>query len=153
MAVPGGWGVSVRLDTPVFFFAPPSERFIQDAIPKGGAVITVEAHDGESGQAQLATTPEAWALADMRAFASGSPKVQSFQFPTESGVSQAVICSYDEPMFSPDQQTQHAVAIFWKFDKELLAAHLRYNANDSNAPSLQRVYFQTLRSIRPLAKP
>ena len=153
MAVPEGWGVSVRLDTPVFAYAPPSERFIQDSIPKGGAVITVESHDSESGQARSATTPEAWALADTRAFASGSAKIQSFQFPMESGVSDAVTCSYDEPTFSPDQQTQHSVAIFWEFEKQLFAAHLRYNANDSSAPVLQKVYFQTVRSIRPLAKP
>jgi len=153
MAVPGGWGVSVTLDTPVFFYAPPSERFIQDAIPKGGAVITVAAHDTESGQAKSATTPEAWASADVRAFASGRPTVQSFQFSTESGVSQAVMCSYDEPTFSPDQHTAHSVVIFWEFDKQLFAAHLRYNADDSNAPALRKVYFQTVRSIRPLVKP
>lgn len=153
MAVPEGWGVSVRLDTPVFAYAPPSERFIQDSIPKSGAVITVESHDSESGQARSATTPETWASADIRAFGSGSPTVQPFQFPIESAVTHAVVCSYDEPTFSPDQQPEHSVAIFWEFDKGLFAAHLRYNANDSNAPVLQKVYFQTVRSIRPLAKP
>lgn len=153
MEVPGGWGVSVELDTPVLFYARPSEKFVQASIPEGSAVITVKSHDTVSGQAQSATTPEAWASADIRAFASGSPKVRSFQFPTESGVSNAVVCSYDEPTFSPDQQTEHSVAIFWEFEKQLFAAHLRYNANDSSAPSFQKVYFQTVRSIRPLPKP
>jgi hypothetical protein len=152
MAVPVGWGVSTGLDTPVFFYAPSSERFVQDAIPKGGAVITTRPHDRVSGLARSATTPEAWALADARAFASNNPPIEPFQMPRESGASRAVMCSYDEPAFSPDQQTQRSVAIFWEFEQKLFAAHLNYNANDSNGPALEKVFLRTVRSFRPLDK-
>jgi hypothetical protein len=152
MSVPVGWGVSTRLDTPVFFYAPASLRFIQDAIPQGGAVITTEPHDTVSGPRRSASTPEAWALADARAFAPSSPPIEPFVMPRESGASRAVTCSYDETTLSPDQHTQHSVAIFWEFDQKLFAAHLNYNASDSNGTSLEKIFSQTVRSIRPLGK-
>lgn len=150
MAVPKGWGVSTGLDTPVFFYAPPSKRFVQDAIPPGGAVITTNAHDMVSGQEKSATTPAAWALANVRIVASSTPPIKPFKFPRESRISRAVTCSYDEVTLSPEQRTQHSVAIFWDFGQKLFAAHLNYNANDSRGPAFERVFFQTIRSIRPL---
>jgi hypothetical protein len=150
LAVPVGWGVSAGLDTPVFFYSPSSERFGQSSIPEGGAVITVESHDAVSGRARSATTPDAWARADTRAVASSVPSIESFEFPTESGASHAVMCSYDEAAFTPDQRTVRSVAIFWEFRNKLFAAHLNYNAGDSNAPALQRVFLQAVRSTRPL---
>jgi hypothetical protein len=152
MAVPVSWGVSTGLDTPVFFYAPSSERFVQASIPEGGAVITIESHDTVSGQARSATTPDAWARVDTRAASSGVPPFEPFEFPTESGASRAVVCSYDELTFSPDQRALHSIAIFWEFGHRLFAAHLNYNSNDSNGPALRSVFFQTVRSIRPLGK-
>lgn len=92
MAVPVRWGVSIALDTPVFFYAPRSARFMQDQIPGGGAVITTEPHDRASRR--RVETPEAWAVADMRAEASGSRPIEEFQFPPESQVQHAVMCAY-----------------------------------------------------------
>lgn len=152
MSVPSGWGVSTGLDTPVFFYAPGSGRFVQDAIPQGGAVITVEPHDIVSGQGKLATTPEAWARADTRAFKSSNTPIEPFQFPKESGVSRAVICSYSEATYSPVRRRQHSVAIFWEFDHKLFAAHLNYNANDSNGGALEKAFLQAIPSFRPLDK-
>jgi hypothetical protein len=150
MAVPPGWGASVELDTPVFFYAPNSEKFVQAEIPKGGAVLTTECHDTTSGLARSATTPEAWARVDMRISALGVSPIESFQFPPESGVSHAVISSYNEPAFSLDQRVQHSVAIFWQFREKLFAAHLNYNASDRNGPALQRAFLRTVRSFKPL---
>ena len=152
MAVPVGWGVSTKLDTPVFFYAPPSERFVQAAIPKGGAVIVVEPHDSVSGQARSATTPQEWVLADARASASSSPLIKRVEMPRESRASRAVMSSYDEATFSPDQQKQHSVGIFWEFDQKLFAAHLNYNVNDSSGPAFEKVFLQIIRSIRPLER-
>jgi hypothetical protein len=152
MAVPAGWGVSTGLDTPVFFYAPSLEIFVQAAIPDGGAVITTEPHDTVSGRARSATTPEAWALAEAHALASNDPPIKPFQMPKASGASRAVICSYDEPTFSSDQHTQHSVAIFWEFNQKLFAAHLNYNANGSNGPDLEKVFLRIVRSFRPLDK-
>ncbi len=148
--IPVGWGVSAALDTQVFLYAPSSERFVQDNIPQGGAVITIKSHDTVSGAARSATTPQAWARTDLGVLAAKASPNEPFQFPADSGVSRAVMCSYDEPTFSPAQQTQHSVAIFWEFKQELFAAHLNYNANDPHAPELRRVFLQAVRSIRPL---
>ena len=150
MAVPLGWGASVELDTPVFFYSPSSEKFVQAEIPKGGAVLTTECHDTTSGLARSATTPEAWARVDTRISASGVLPIESFQFPLESGVSDAVISSYDETTFSPDQRRQHSVAIFWRFREKLFAAHLNYNIGDRNGPALRRAFLRTIRSFKPL---
>jgi hypothetical protein len=152
MVVPSGWGVSAKLDTPVFFYAPSSGRFVQASIPKGGAVITVEPHDAVSGQGRSATTPRGWALADTRAVASGDPSIEPFLMPRESGASGAVTSSYEEATFSPDQQTQHSVAIFWEFEQKLFAARLNYNANDPRGLTFERVFLQIVRSVRPLGK-
>jgi hypothetical protein len=152
MGAPLVWGVSTELDTPVFFYVPASGRFVQAAIPQGGAVITVEPHDIVSGQGRLATTPEAWALADTGTIALSATPIEPFQFPRESGVSHAVICSYNEAPYNPDQQAQHSIAMFWEFDHKLFAAHLNYNASDSNGPALKKVFLRTVRSFRPLDK-
>ena len=152
MAVPVGWGVSIGLDTPVYFHAPSGERFVQASIPKEGAVIRTQSHDKVFGLSKSVATPEAWALADASAAASSIPPIKPLQFPMESGVSHAVTCSYDEPTFSPDQRTQHSVAVFWDFGQKLFAAHLNYNAHDSKEPAFEKVFFQTVRSIRPLDK-
>jgi hypothetical protein len=149
ISVPPGWGVSTALDTPVYFFASPSQRFVQDAIPRGGAVIAVESHDTTSGLSGSAKTARDWAVADTQAAATGSPVIAPFEMPKESGTSGAVESSYDEETFSPDERRKHCVAVFWKFGGELFAARLRFNAGDSIGPTLTTVFLQTVRSIRP----
>jgi hypothetical protein len=150
MSVPAGWGVSTGLDTPVFFYAPRSARFVQDQIPKGGAVITTEPHG--RGPGRRAETPESWALADANVEASTTSRVGSFHFPPESGASHGVICASEEAKFSPDERSQHSVNIYWEFDHVLFAAHLRYNAGDKARSSFEKVFVQTIRSIRPLSQ-
>jgi hypothetical protein len=145
MAVPADWSVSIGLDTPVYFYAPRSARFVQDQIPKGGAVITTE-----SGQRWPARTPEEWAHADALSEASTAPPIEKFQFPPESGASHAVMCAYDEAKFSLDERKQHSVAIYWEFRGGLFAARLRYNTDDKAGPSFEEVFLQTVRGIRPL---
>ena len=66
MAIPSGWGTSAALDTPVYFYSSRGQQFIQAAIPEGGAVIAVAAHD--TGLSRSATTPLEWAVAGARAF-------------------------------------------------------------------------------------
>jgi hypothetical protein len=72
--------------------------------------------------------------------------------PKESGVSRAIMLSYDEPTLSLDQQTQHSVAIFWEIGQKLFAAHLNYNANDPNGAAFEKLFLDVMRSIRPLPK-
>jgi len=153
MAVPPGWSPSTALDTPVYFYSSSPARFVQATIPKGGAVIAVEAHDAVSGLSKSARTPSEWAAADARAFfLPEDPPVSPLEMPTQSGASLALVSSYDEPTFSPDERAQHSVAVFWEFNKKLFAAHLNYNTNDPNGPALEKLFLETVRSIRPLEK-
>jgi hypothetical protein len=149
MAVPSGWSPSVSLDTPVYFYSS-SGRFIQAAIPEGGAVITVTAHDTVSGISRSATTPSEWAAAECRAFSAEKSPISPFEMPSVSMASMAVVTAYDEPKLSRDQQIQHSVGVFWEFRHMLFAAHLNYNANDPNGPAMERLFLETIRGIRPL---
>jgi hypothetical protein len=152
MSVPPAWGVSTMLDTPVYFFAASSQRFVQDQIPAGGAVIAVEAHDITSGLSHSAKTPREWAVADGRGEAPETPVIEPFGMPRESGASGAVETSYDEQTFSPDERTKHCVAVFWEFGGELFAAHLRFNAGDSIGPQVTKIFLETVRSVTPSPK-
>ncbi len=143
MAVPVGWGVSTGLDTPVFFYAPRSARFIQDQIPEGGAVIMT----GPQGRSK---TPEGWALADMNAEASAIQPIEKFQFPPESRALHAVICAYDEAKLSPDERAEHSIGVYWEFGGKLFAGHLRYNAGDKASSSFEKAFFWAIRSLRPV---
>lgn len=151
MSVPPGWSVSTALDTPVYFFASSSDKFVQDRIPRGGAIIAMEGHDATSGLASSAKTPRAWAAADAQAETSGTPLIEPLEMPKASGASGAVETSYDEETFSPDQRKKHCVAVFWKFGGELFVARLRFNAGDSIGPQVIRVFLETVRSIKPLS--
>jgi hypothetical protein len=152
MSVPAGWSISPGLDVPVFFYAPPSGRFVQATIPRGGGVIAVQSHDSVSGQAKLAASPEKWASADALASGSALPRIEPFHFPSQSGVSRAVVSSYNQAAYSPDEETQHVTAIFWECEHELFAAHFNYNAEDPIGPTLEKVFLRTIRSFRPLEK-
>jgi hypothetical protein len=152
MAVPAGWSASSGLDTPVYFYAPDSERFIQASIPPGGAIITTESQDAEFRGGRPVTTLEAWAQESTRPFADTVPSFEPFRFPAESGVSRALVCSYDEPTYSPDQRTQHSVGLFWEFNHKFFSAFLNYNAHDPNGPAFEKLFFKTVRSIQPLLR-
>lgn len=85
-----------------------------------------------------------------RGVSSGNPSVEPLEMPEQSGVSRAVVSSYDEATFSPDEQAQHCVSVFWEFKQKLFAAHLNYVANDPKGPALKKLFLETVRSIRPL---
>ncbi len=72
--------------------------------------------------------------------------------PQDSRVSEAVVTSYTEERFSPDQQVQRCVAAFWEFNRELFEAHFCYVADDRKGPALDKLFLDVLRSIRPLEK-
>jgi len=153
IAAPRGWHVSLERDTPMFINFGSASGASQLALPKGGASIVVIAQDTLPGQRRLGNTPSDWAVADARGASAGSPSIQPLDMPKESEASNAVISSYDDATFSPDDQSQHSVAIFWEFHRKLFAAHLTYVSRDPNGPSLEKLFIETVRSIRPRDKP
>lgn len=152
MAVPPGWHVSLEKDTPMFINFSSAEGRSQLTLPKGGAVIVVVAQDALPGRHRLGSSTMEWATTDARGVSSGSPSIKPLQVPKESGVSQAVMSSYDVATYSPDEQAQNCVAAFWEFDQKLFAAHLYYVARDPKGSELEKIFVNTVRSIRPLEK-
>jgi hypothetical protein len=150
MAVPPGWFVFSGGDTPVFFNSAPPGGFFQGIPPKGGAVISVLAHETVTGLSRSARTPRDWALADAHGASSDNPSIKPLDMSRKSGVSEAFVSSYDETTFSPDEPDQHCVAVFWEFDRRLFAAQLNYLASDPNGPALTKLLLETVRSVRPI---
>lgn len=152
IAVPSGWHVSLEKDTPMFINFSSARGLSQLAFPKGGASIVVVAQDTLPRQHRLGNTPPEWAVANARGVSAGSPSIKPLDMPIQSEVSRAVVSSYDDATFSPDDQAQHSVAAFWEFNRRLFSAHLTYVASDPNGPALQKLFLETVRSIRPLEK-
>ena len=125
----------------------------QLTLPKGGASIVVVVQENLPGRDRLSSSPSEWAVSDARGVASGSPSIRELEMPEESGGSRAILSSYNVATFSPDEQPQHCVAIFFEFDKKLFAAHLTYVANDRNGPAIEYSFVSIIRSIRPEKTP
>ena len=147
IAIPRGWGASFDRDTPLFVSYPASRALPQGKLPLGGANISIVPLDAYHSTKTL--TLNEWATADARGDFAHSTPVRELEMPPESGVVAAIISSHDTPTFGPDDQAQHTVNVFWKFNGNLFAAHLFYPAHDAKGPGFEKVFLDTLRSIRP----
>lgn len=148
--IPNGWHASLEKDTPLYVNFDPTGVLQQLKLPSGGATIVVVAQESLPGRSPLGTTPSSWAVADARGIAARSPAVRPLEMPEASGVSGAVISSYDEATYGPDDQAQHCVAVFWEMRHKLFAAHLNYIVGDPKGPELEELLLQVIRGIRPL---
>jgi hypothetical protein len=150
MEVPHRWLVDPSTDTPIFFSFSPSlaGNFNQQLkLPKGGAVISVVAQEDTPGQ--RFTDLWAWATADARADSVQNPSIEFLQVPPTTGISKAVISSYDVPAFGPDDRAEHRVNIYWEFQHRQFVAHLMYLAKDSKGTDFDRILMDAVRGIRP----
>jgi hypothetical protein len=153
IAVPPGWLVDPSGNTPLYFSFSPTDAGDfnhQLRLPKGGAVITVIAQD--SLPPRQPRTLHGWAAADARGVSASDPSIRAFEMPTTTGVASAIISSYDSAAFGPDDQSEHRVNVFWEFRGKLFASHLMYPSHDSKGALFERVFVNTVRSIRPLSK-
>jgi hypothetical protein len=150
MGVPPGWHVSLARDTPLYVNFDQEQGRSPLHLPKKGAVIVVVAQEKLPNPNRLGNTPGDWARVDAQGISSGNPSIKPLEMPNASKVSQAVLSSYDIATFGPDDQAQHCEALFWKFEDKLLAAHMTYVAHDPNGPALEKLFVETVRSIRPL---
>ena len=148
MAVPRGWGVSTDQDTPLLVSYPASHALPQGRIPSGGANISVVPLDKFRGQERRSLAE--WATADATGDSAPNSPIYPFKMPPASMVKDAVISSHDTPTFGPDDQSQHTVNIFWEFRNKRFAAHLLYPAHDPKGPEFERIFMETIRSLRPV---
>jgi hypothetical protein len=150
IAVPSAWNVSVQKDTPMYVNFSSSAGLSQLTLPPGGASIVVVARDTLPSQGRLGRTLSQWAEGDAKEITTNPPSATPFEMPRESGVLGALTCSYDVATFSPDEQPQHSVSVYWEFKGKQFAAHLTYVVNERNAAMLERTFAETVRSIRPI---
>ena len=153
IAVPPRWLVDPSKDTPMYFSFSPAEAEDfngQLKLPRGGAVISVVAQDSLPMRGSRALSD--WAVADARGTSVEGPSVRPFETPTESGMTSAIISSYDTATFGPGDQSEHHVNIFWEFREKRFAAHLLYPAHDPNGTEFEKAFLQTVRRIRPMDK-
>ena len=151
IAVPPRWLVDPSQDTPMYFSFSPSEAGEfnhQLKLPKGGAVISVVAQDSLPGHQPRGLSE--WAAADARGVSAETPSIRPFEMPTDTGVATATISSYDSAAFGPDDQSEHRLNIFWEFRQKLFVAHLLYPAHDPKGHEFEKIFLDTVGSIRPL---
>jgi hypothetical protein len=154
IGVPSGWLVDPSKDTPFYFSFSPSaagEFNHQLELRNGGAVITVLAQETIPGPHPADLS--AWATADARGVSAESPSINPFDMPPAAHVAAAIISSYDSATYGAGDRPEHRVNIFWELRKKRFAAHLMYLAHDPKGSSFTTVYFNTIRSIRPIGRP
>jgi len=160
MAVPRGWSAGlIDMTTPMFINFDPRTAPVPTPpiqLPKGGATIGVLASDLEPGaksSPEWLKTPRGWAAeVARREGLLENPIITPIDFPRESGVSNAVTTAFDDPTYSPGEQHQRCVNIFWEFGGRLFRAHLTYVKEDPRGAAHEKVFQDTIRTIRPLRK-
>jgi hypothetical protein len=117
-------------------------------LPTGGAVINVTAWDRllrRSGDESLA----GWAHLDAVGAALGTMISHELDVPPSTEISEAILVSFDEATFGPDDQAQRGVSVYWAYRRQKFAAHLFYVVGDRKGVEYERVLRQIVLSIRP----
>jgi hypothetical protein len=91
-----------------------------------------------------------WARLDSQNAKSGTVKSRDFGVPLSTGISVAAIWSFDDATFSPDDQPQREVNIYWMFNGEKFACYLSYVVGDPKATQYQNALKDLVTSIRPI---
>jgi hypothetical protein len=156
MTIPRGWlGGLMNGETPMFMNFRETPKKQPDSLPKGGATIGVVAADdmpGAESSPKWLRALHDFAVWDARRDSQGDPALARIQFPSEAEVHSAVTTAYDVATYSPDEQPQHCVRIYWEFKTKFFVAHLTYVKGDPKGSMHEKVFLETIRSIRPLRK-
>ncbi len=148
ISVPPGWLAAVDDDTPMYInFRFPSD-LRQLELPKGGAAIVMVAQDRLPNPGQSGKTPAQWEEREARSAERGRVTKIAFDMPPESRAHHAVVVAYDTA--PPPMQRQRCTAAFWEFEGRLFAIRLFYILDDPHGRAFEKVFLDTLRTLRPL---
>jgi hypothetical protein len=117
-------------------------------LPAEGAIINVISWDSllrRRGDDSLA----GWANLDAVNAAPGTAVSVPLDTPQVTGISEALIVSFDVATFGPDDQAQRSVGVYWIYRHERFAAHLSYVLGDPKGFAYEDVLKQVVFSIRP----
>jgi hypothetical protein len=154
ISIPTGWRVELPVDRLLLYNYPASRALPQGRLPEGGAQIAVIMKETLSGGRLYGNSLSEWAANNMRIETDGTPaSPEPFEMPRESGTMNAITLSYDTAIFGIGQQGQHMVTVYWEFERKFFAAYLYYVANDPKGAAVEKVFLNTVRTLRPLRRP
>jgi hypothetical protein len=139
MEIPAGWHVATGAsdDLPLFVNFPWRRLQTLGVLPKGGAIIHIEAEEGLPGGVDAYSLDD-WAEFDERTGVPETVKTRSFGMPPSTGVGKAFIVSFDEATFSPSIQQQHDVIVYWEFGDKRFATRLYCVAGDPKSAEYEQ---------------
>jgi hypothetical protein len=147
---PAGWQVGMgEGGLPIFVNFPWSKMGAQLRLPAGGSIIGIVSWNGltrRKGDGSLA----GWAHLDAVIAAPGTMVSKRIEAPPATEISEAIMVSFDDETFGPDDQPQHEIRVYWEFRREKFAAHLSYVIGDPKATTYQAVLQQIVFSVRPI---
>jgi hypothetical protein len=101
-------------------------------LPRGGATIHILAEDELTGRHRDYGLDD-WAEFDQRRGDQGSVSSRALEMLPSSDVSRAIIAAYDETIYSPSEQRQRTVTVYWEFRGKRFATYLSYVVGDPKA--------------------
>ena len=145
-----GWRAGTSKDgMPIFVNFPWSKMQAQLRLPTGGATINMVAWDSllrRRGDESLA----GWAHLEAVNAARGTVMSQTLDVPSSAEISEAILVSFDEATFGPDDQAQHEMNAYWSFRLKKFAAHLSYVVGDPKGGEYETVLKRLVLGVRPL---
>ena len=148
--VPSGWSYRFGRDgLPVFVNFEWSKMQAQLRLPQGGATVNIVAWDTllrRKGDESLA----GWARLDAVNAAPGTFTSHDLHAPLSSKISEAILVSFDEATFGPDDQAQRQINAYWAFQPRRFAAHLSFVVGDPKGSEYENVLRDLVLSVRPL---
>lgn len=150
LEVPMGWryGRSASEGLPLIINFQWSQLQPQLDLPKGGAIIHMISEEGLP-EPNGSYTLEEWAEFDERAGVSETVSSRALSLPKETGISRAIMASFDEKTYSPSEQRQHQTAVYWDFRGRRFAAYLNFIVGDPKAKEYRDTLLEIMRSFRP----
>ena len=146
--VPPAWFVSTKDNTPFYFNFIPSSSRGGGSLPIGGATLNIVAQDDLPSRRGRETL-SSWAETDADSGDARSLVERAAIFPSETNVERALWTAFDLKRYSPDDQAQHQVNIYWEFRNHLFATHLIYLNGDPHAKDYNQLLDRVMRGIRP----
>ena len=80
----------------------------------------------------------------------GTIHSETLRLPDSTEIREAVLVSFDEATYGPDEQAQRSVSVYWIFRGEKFAAHLSYLVGDPRGFSSENTLKGTVAGIRPI---
>jgi hypothetical protein len=148
---PASWrvGVGEKDGLPMFVNVPWSKLGPQLRLPAGGATMHIIDEEGlPAGHRDH--TLEKWLEFDQVTSKAGTASNRVFDVLPATGITRALLSTFEERTWSRDEQPQRSVAVYWEFHGKRFAMHLSYVVGDPRGKRYEALLMSAVQSIRPL---